>query len=156
MHTHCSKGSSSYITRHLQRAGISDKPWKIMSPLGYKQIWKGKVERTYYTWRVSNYNGLYSYTFVILINYSGLNSIPLRHSKIPIDLKWYDCCHGVIDFLESVFFIQSRTILTSLSSMWSSGSCHLPSFCLSFSYDYEYKESLLGVLESHLRNCLQS
>ena len=80
----------------------------------------------------------YLHTFVILINYSGLNSIPLLHSKIPIDLN------GMIVAMEyrllgTFFFFNIVKNFSNYRLLWSSGSYHIKSFCLTFSYDYEYK-----------------
>lgn len=47
------------------------------------------------------------HTFVILINYSGLNSIPLLCYKIPLDLNMCNCYCKVADFVESGVLGQS-------------------------------------------------
>lgn len=51
------------------------------------------------------------HAFVILINYSRLNSIPLLHYKIPLDLNMCNCYLKVAAFVELLVFMQSQNII---------------------------------------------
>lgn len=127
MHPHCCKGDSNQITHCLRRAGVSDEPGKSSYHQAISNFENGKqsMVTTPGESLITKVYIHHSHTFVILINYSGLNPIPLLHSEIPIDLNKYNCRYNVRDFLESVVFIQLRIILYSSSPTWTSGSCHL-------------------------------
>lgn len=124
--THCCKGNSNQITHCLQRAGVSDEPGKITHHQAISNFENGK-QSIFTTPGEPLLTMVYIHhlrTFVIVINYSGLRPIPVLHSKFPIDLNRYNCCQSAT-LLESVVFIQPRTIPYSSSPTWSSGSCLL-------------------------------